>query len=110
MRAARGRLGLCGKQELGDGPGVAKGVMALERVDAEALHPGRKSRGSILALEVVGDGELRLASQHGEPLVRPDDVLQALASVDEACRAPAGVSLTRLHQGEWRDGEVVDPF
>ncbi len=89
-------------------------VLAASEVEVQRMMKSGlrtfDARGSILALEVVGDGELRLASQHGEPLVRPDDVLQALASVDEACRAPAGVSLTRLHQGEWRDGEVVDPF
>lgn len=92
-------------------------VAALLAVDAFAVERMTKSglrtfdaRAAIIDLRVVSDSELDLVSRHGAPLVRPDDVVQALGRLTPAF-APAGPPLlTRLAQGEWRDGRMVGPF
>lgn len=92
-------------------------VTALLAVDAFEVQRMTKSglrafdaRGAIIDLRVAGEGELELVSQHGVPLVRPDDVVQALGRLTPAF-APAGPPLlTRLAQGVWRDGRIVGPF
>lgn len=70
------------------------------------------ARGAIL--ELVPDGAaLTMVLVQGSPLVRPDDVVLALAQVAHlASEAQPGGSVlfTRLQQGDWRDGELADPL
>ncbi len=55
---------------------------------------------------------LHLVSQHFEPLVRPDDVLKALAKVEPAFTPSEVPILTRLAQGllDPDTGSIADPF
>ncbi len=68
------------------------------------------ARDAVVALEVTEAGML-VTMAHGEPLVRPDDVLAALARVWPSF-APAEVPvLTRVSQGrlDRRSGNVEEP-
>ena len=68
------------------------------------------AREAIIELHVTGDDTLDLVSRHGTPLVRPDDVLQALGRVDEGFAPTEPPLLTRLAQGEWDGTRIVGPF
>jgi hypothetical protein len=68
------------------------------------------ARGAVVALEVIENG-LLVTMAHGEPLVRPDDVLAALATVWPAF-APSEVPvLTRISQGrlDRQAGSIDEP-
>jgi radical SAM-linked protein len=56
------------------------------------------ARDAVVSLEVTGGG-LLVTMAHGEPLVRPDDVLAALAAVWPAFAPKEVPVLTRLSQG-----------
>ncbi len=56
------------------------------------------ARGAVVALRVVG-ADLDLVLAHTVPLVRPDDVLTALARTDPRWRPPQPPRMTRLQQG-----------
>lgn len=89
-------------------------LLAAGRVEVERLTKnGLRSfdvRAALIALTVEPDGTLRLLSHHAAPLVRPDDVLAALARVEPGF-APARVPLlTRLAQGRWDGAALLDPF
>lgn len=67
------------------------------------------ARESVKALVPEGDGfELVLA--HGTPLVRPDDVLQALHRVWPAFVVDTPARFTRLEQGTLTDARIADPL
>lgn len=87
---------------------LARAEVLVERQAREGVR-SFDARGAILALESSGEGALTMVLRHGTPLVRPDDVVQALARVHEGF-APGAVLFTRLSQGEWRDGEIRPPF
>ena len=59
---------------------------------------------------VLDDVTLELVSRHGSPLVRPDDVVQALTAVEPSFAPTQPALLTRLTQGDWVDGRLVEPF
>ncbi|MBB1484362.1 DUF2344 domain-containing protein [Tessaracoccus sp. MC1865] len=65
-------------------------------------------REAIISLEVVDDGVLRLRSHIGTPLVRPDDVVAALRTIDETI--PSEMLLNRLSQGPLKEGDIGDPL
>lgn len=65
-------------------------------------------RAAIIALSVGPEGVLWLSSQVSTPLVRPDDVVSALRSIDD--RVPAEMLLNRLAQGPLVDGVIADPL
>lgn len=61
-------------------------------------------------LELTASGEaISLVSAIGEPLVRPDDVLQALQSLEPSLKDQVAL-LTRLEQGRWDGAAVADPL
>ncbi|MEA5118302.1 MAG: TIGR03936 family radical SAM-associated protein [Propionicimonas sp.] len=66
-------------------------------------------RAAILRLETVGEGLLELVSAIGTPLVRPDDVVQALTAVDDQFRPVDPPVFTRTAQGRFDGRTVVDP-
>ena len=68
------------------------------------------ARAAVIDLVVVDDGTLELTSAHGAPLVRPDDVVQALGHVEPGFLPTRPVLFTRLAQGSWVDGRLVEPF
>lgn len=103
-------------------PGVAPEViaravdrlLAAASLDVERMtKTGLRSfdaRAAIIELRAVGDGTLELVSRHQAPLVRPDDVLQALGRVEEDFRPADPPVMTRLAQGIWSGERIVGPF
>lgn len=89
-------------------------LLAAESVEVERMtKTGMRTfdaRAAIIDLTVTADDTLRLVSLHGTPLVRPDDVLQALARADESFAPADPPLLTRLAQGDWDGTRIVGPF
>lgn len=88
-------------------------LLATETVEVERLtkHGIRtfNAREAIVELSARPDG-VDLVTRHLTPLVRPDDVLQALGRVEPDLVVPPGVLLTRLAQGELCGAEIRDPL
>ncbi|MFZ1283784.1 MAG: TIGR03936 family radical SAM-associated protein [Propionicimonas sp.] len=67
-------------------------------------------RSAILSLQVLADAGLDLISAIDSPLVRPDDVVQALGAVHEGFRPGDPPVYTRLAHGTYDGVSVVDPI
>lgn len=88
---------------------LAVDVLPVQRMTKTGLREF-DARGAILDLRVRDDRTLRLVSRHEVPLVRPDDVMAALARVDQDF-VPAGTPLFhRRFQGLWDGDRLLDPF
>jgi radical SAM-linked protein len=88
--------------DVGQVPGLADAVSELLAADSAVVRREAKDRDvevrpAIVKMEVLGDGKLEMTLRIGSPLVRPDDVAQALAR-----RLPAlnlqPISYTRVSQ------------
>ena len=88
---------------------LAAKVVEVQRMTKTGMRTF-DAREAIIGLEVADDATLRLISRHGTPLVRPDDVLQALGQVEEGFVPTDPPLLTRLAQGEWDGTRIVGPF
>lgn len=118
-----------GKQSLGDllqasdweirlecGPGVLTAAVAelLSRDHLEVERMTKRGlrtfdvRAAIISLSAADDRTLLLRSHIQTPLVRPDDVVTALRTIDETI--PTEMLLNRLSQGPLADGEIRDPL
>lgn len=86
---------------------VRRGEVVVERMTKNGLR-SFDVRAALLSIETVDDETVRLRSLHQTPLVRPDDVVNALRQMDE--RVPAQAMLTRLAQGPIVGGEIGDPL
>lgn len=88
-------------------------LLAAESVLVERLTKNGirefDARAAVERLEVVGEG-LELLSRHQIPLVRPDDVLQAMARTAAAFEVRQSVLITRLAQGELCAEGLSDPL
>nr|NLI49485.1 DUF2344 domain-containing protein [Propionibacterium sp.] len=93
--------------------GAVAAFLAADRVWVERLTKNGvrrfDAREPVLRLEAE-EGGLALWLAHRVPLVRPDDVVQALAAVESAFVPEVPALYTRLAQGVWRDGRVIGPF
>jgi radical SAM-linked protein len=94
--------------------GAIEALLAAEQVMVQRMTKNGlrdfDARGAVVAL-VVTDRGLEITLAHQEPLVRPDDVLAALAKVSPGYR-PEGVPLlTRLTQGvlDPESGSITEP-
>ena len=67
------------------------------------------ARAAIIGLEAEGTN-LELLSRQGTPLVRPDDVVNALKQVEPRLAGAGPALLTRLEQGPFIDGVLGDPL
>lgn len=89
-------------------------LLAAEHLEVERMtKTGMRAfdaRAAIVELTLVEPGRLRVVLTHGTPLVRPDDVLQALTRVDAGFAPAEPPVLTRLAQGRLEDGRIVGPF
>lgn len=102
---------------LGADPGelsVAVGeLLATESLEVQRMtKAGLRQfdvRGAVLALAAQGE-ILDLVSAIGEPLVRPDDVVQALQQLRPALRTGSPALITRLEQGRWDGVGILDPL
>ena len=66
-------------------------------------------RAAVVALTATGD-RVELVSAITEPLVRPDDVVQALQLIRPVLRTGAPALVTRLEQGTWDGERILDPL
>ena len=89
-------------------------LLAAEVFDVERMtKAGLRTfdvRQAVIALVVVDEATLELTSAHGTPLVRPDDVVQALGKLWPGFAPAQPPVLTRLSQGQWIGGAMVEPF
>ena len=51
-----------------------------------------------------------LVSADREPLVRPDDVVQALQALRPGLKSAESALITRLEQGVWDGERILDPL
>lgn len=98
-------------------------IPTLERAvglfaDAESVTVSRMTkhgmrdfdaRGAVESIAVVDDGTLELVIRHQVPLVRPDDVLTALTTIEPLATPDQPAVLTRIAQGRLDAGRVVGP-
>jgi radical SAM-linked protein len=66
-------------------------------------------RHAVISLRADGD-RLELVSLMGEPLVRPDDVVQALRSLRPVLNSDMPALVTRVEQGFWDGERILDPL
>jgi radical SAM-linked protein len=66
-------------------------------------------RSAVLGL-VADGGAFRLTSAVSEPLVRPDDVVQALQALRPGLKSAQSALITRIEQGVWEEGRIADPL
>ncbi|MFT4110240.1 TIGR03936 family radical SAM-associated protein [Propionicimonas sp.] len=66
-------------------------------------------RPAVIALSAQGDG-LDLVSAIAQPLVRPDDVVQALQQLRPSLRTTSPALLNRLEHGTWDGTRILDPL
>lgn len=86
---------------------LAEEAFEVERMTKNGLRTF-DARGAVLSAEVPDDVTVRLRIEHGVPLVRPDDVVTALRSLEP--RLPKLALLTRLSQGPLRTDSIGDPL
>lgn len=68
------------------------------------------ARAAVVSLRHLGGSRLELVSLHGTPLVRPDDVVNALRLVAPELGTDQPPLLARIEQGTLVDGAIADPF
>lgn len=98
-------------------PVIRQAADAFLRADSVVVERLMKSglrsfdaRGAVARLDLADDGDIDLVLEHTTPLVRPDDVMQALALVDTEFRPQIPAVLSRLAQGTWDGASVIGPF
>jgi hypothetical protein len=89
------------------------GLMAAETLQVQRMTKnGLRTfdvRAALLSLTAQG-AAFELVSIVGEPLVRPDDVLQALQLVRPELKAAQSALITRIEQGTWDGSRILDPL
>jgi radical SAM-linked protein len=112
LTASDWRIDLPGADEATLAAAVAA-VGASDSVQVERMtKAGLRSfdaRAAMITLAVSGRC-VAVTLAHGTPLVRPDDVVQALVRVGSGFAVADPPILTRLAQGCWREGRIVGPF
>ena len=93
---------------------LAAETAPVERMTKNGLR-SFDARGAVLSLTASRTADaiaLHLVLAHRAPLVRPDDVLTALADADPNWLLPQPPRITRLRQGTLVDGgpEIVEPL
>ncbi|NNG20395.1 DUF2344 domain-containing protein [Naumannella sp. ID2617S] len=87
---------------------LAESNVAVERLTKNGMREF-DARAAVVEL-AVREGALHLLSRHQTPLVRPDDVLQAMARVEPRFGVPKAVLITRVMQGELGADGLADPL
>lgn len=94
--------------------GAMDALLAADRVSVQRMTKNGlrdfDARSAVVRLAVT-DGGLLITLAHQEPLVRPDDVLAALAQVSPEFRPDGVPLLTRLTQGvlDLESGSITEP-
>jgi len=112
LTASRWEILLAGV-EPGELAGAVAELLASAQVEVERMtKTGLRRfdvRGAVITLGANGD-RVELVSAIGEPLVRPDDVVQALRLVRPALGIAGPALFTRLEQGAWDGERIRDPL
>lgn len=87
---------------------LATDTVEVERMTKNGMR-AFDARAAVVELTATDEG-LALVARHQTPLVRPDDVLQAIARVTPEFAVPPNALLTRLAQGELTPAGLTDPF
>ncbi|MGC3992893.1 MAG: TIGR03936 family radical SAM-associated protein [Propionicimonas sp.] len=87
---------------------LATGQIEVERMTKTGLRRF-DVRPAVIALSAQED-RLDLVSAIGQPLVRPDDVVQALQQLRPTLRTPTPALLNRLEHGNWDGTRILDPL
>lgn len=112
LTASRWVVALDGADPAELAAGVAD-LLAADRLEVERMTKNGLRRFDVRAAVIVllSEGEtVELVSSIGEPLVRPDDVVQALVSLRPALATGSPALVTRLEQGPWDGTRIVDPL
>lgn len=92
---------------------LAADEVLVERLTKQGVRQFN-ARAAVVELTPVtlagGTAALELVSRHLTPLVRPDDVVQALTVVASDLVVPPGVRFTRIEQGELTEAGILDPL
>lgn len=93
--------------------GAVADLLATERLEVERMtKTGLRRfdvRAAVIQLSAEGD-RVHLVSLMGEPLVRPDDVVQALHLLRPGLKTGVPALVTRLEQGSWDGERIADPL
>ena len=87
---------------------LATGLLEVQRMTKNGLRTF-DVRSAVLDLAADG-AAFELVSVMGEPLVRPDDVVQALQSLRPELKAVESALITRIEQGAWDGTRILDPL
>jgi radical SAM-linked protein len=112
LTASRWRIAVAGADQAELAAAVT-GLLAADQVEVERMTKSGLRHFDVRAavLCLVADGTtLDLVSAIGEPLVRPDDVVQALQVLRPALKTIDPPLLTRLEQGTWDGAQILDPL
>lgn len=101
--------------------GVDAGELAgavVELLAAESLEVQRMTKAGLRTFDVrsallvlrADDAAIELVSIVGEPLVRPDDVVQALQTLRPGLKSALSALITRIEQGTWDGSQIIDPL
>ena len=112
LTASRWRVVLSGADVADLSAAVAE-LLATESLEVQRMTKTGLRQFDVRAavLRLVADGEtIELVSAISEPLVRPDDVVQALRQLRPELKAAQPALITRLEQGTWDGDVVLDPL
>ena len=87
---------------------LASAEVEVERMTKSGLRRF-DVRAAVITLTVAGN-RVELVSAIAEPLVRPDDVVQALHLIRPALKTGVPPLVTRLEQGTWDGERIRDPL
>lgn len=87
---------------------LGRSSVEVERMTKSGIR-SFDARAAIIALEAEGTS-LELLSRQETPLVRPDDVVNALKQIEPRLAGVGPALLTRLEQGPFADGVLGDPL
>lgn len=87
---------------------LAAGSLEVQRMTKAGLRTF-DVRSALLVLSTEGT-TVELVSVVGEPLVRPDDVVQALQLLRPGLKSADSALITRIEQGSWDGSRVMDPL
>ena len=93
--------------------GAAAGLLGASELRVERMtKSGLRQfdvRAAVLTLTASGEA-FELVSAIAEPLVRPDDVVQALQLLSPGLKLAQPALITRLEHGHWDGARVLDPL
>jgi radical SAM-linked protein len=112
LSASRWRVELGGIDAV-DLAAAVDDLLAAESVEVQRMTKnGLRTfdvRAAVLRLN-ADDAAFELVSLVGEPLVRPDDVVQALQALRPGLKSAESALITRIEQGPWDGNRIEDPL